>query len=56
MFRLALGLAVLVCACLDEAGKPEAAWITKSTGLPRYDVKVVTTMMSDWLYRPCRRC
>lgn len=37
--------------CLDEGGRHESAAVVKSTGLPRYDAKIVKAL-TKWRYRP----
>ena len=38
--------------CVDETGHYESGTLLKSTGLPRYDARIVRTMMTTWVYRP----
>jgi TonB family protein len=37
--------------CLDESGRYESGTLVHSTGLPRYDAKIIQAMMR-WAYSP----
>lgn len=45
-------LVAVLKACFDEAGKVEKLALIKSSGLPRYDRKLQSTILDEWHYAP----